>query len=99
MSYAQTMQLCVKATQRSGKALFVGEFGASDSQKDGGPEAARKQLLEMIAAIESTGVPLAALWNFDLSSQESTLNVTADNPRSWVLDELQHGNERLQRKE
>jgi hypothetical protein len=49
--------------------------------------------------IESTGVPLAALWNFDLSSQESTLNVTADNPRSWVLDELQHGNERLQRKE
>jgi hypothetical protein len=53
----------------------------------------------MIAAIESTGVPLAALWNFDLSSQESSLNITADNPRSWVLDELQHANERLQQKE
>jgi hypothetical protein len=51
----------------------------------------------MIAAFESTGVPLAALWNFDLASQESSLNVTADNPRSWVLDELQRANERLQR--
>jgi hypothetical protein len=99
MSYAQTMQLCMRAAQRGGKALFVGEFGAPDSKTDGGPEAARKQLLEMIAAIESTDVPLAALWNFDLSSQESSLNVTADNSRSWVLDELQHANERFQRKE
>ena len=95
--YAQTMQFCMAAARRGGKALFVGEFGAPDSPKDGGPEAARKQILEMIAAFESTGVPLAALWNFDLSSQESSLNVTADNPRSWVLDELQHENERLQR--
>jgi endo-1,4-beta-mannosidase len=99
MSYAQTMQHCMRATRRGGKALFVGEFGVPDSQKDGGPAAARKQILEMIAAIESTGVPLAALWNFDLSSQENSLNVTADNPRSWVLDELQQANERLQRKE
>ena len=99
MPYAQTLQRCMRAARRGGKALFVGEFGAPDSQKDGGPETARKQLIEMIAAIESTGVPLAALWNFDLSSQESSLNVTADNPRSWVLDELQHANERLQRKE
>ena len=95
--YAQTMQFCMAAARRGGKALFVGEFGAPDSPKDGGPEAARKQILEMIAAFESTGVPLAALWNFDLSSQESSLNVTADNPRSWVLDELQRANERLQR--
>ena len=95
--YAQTMQFCMAAARRGGKALFVGEFGAPDSPKDGGPEAARKRILEMIAAFESTGVPLAALWNFDLASQESSLNVTADNPRSWVLDELQRANERLQR--
>jgi endo-1,4-beta-mannosidase len=94
--YAETMRHCMAAARRAGKVLFVGEFGAPDSPKDGGPEAARKQLMEMIAAFESTGVPLAALWNFDLSSQESSLNVTADNPRSWVLDELQRTNERLQ---
>jgi hypothetical protein len=94
--YAQTLQYCLEAARRAGKSLFVGEFGAPDTQKDGGPEAARKQILEMIAALESSEVPLAALWNFDLSSQESSLNVTADNPRSWVLDELQHANERLQ---
>ncbi len=97
--YAQTVQFCMAAARREGKALFVGEFGAPDTPKDGGPEAARKQIMEMIAAIESTGVPLAALWNFDLSSQESSLNVTADNPRSWVLDELQRANERLQRQQ
>jgi endo-1,4-beta-mannosidase len=97
MPYAQTLQHCMSAARRGGKAIFVGEFGAPDSQKDGGPEAARKQILEMIAAFEATGVPLAALWNFDLSSQESSLNITAANQRSWVLDELQHANERLQR--
>jgi hypothetical protein len=86
------------AARRGGKALFVGEFGAPDSQKDGGPEAARKHILEMIAAFESTGVSLAALWNFDLSSQESSLNVPAANSQSWVLDELQRANERLERK-
>jgi hypothetical protein len=95
--YAQTMKFCMAAARRGGKAIFVGEFGAPDSLKDGGPEAARQQIMEMIGAIESSGVPLAALWNFDLSSQESSLNVTADNPRSWVLDELQRANERLQR--
>jgi hypothetical protein len=99
MSYAQMMQLCMRAARRGGEALFVDEFGVPDSQKDGGPEAAKKQLLEMISAIESTGVPMAALWNFDLSSQAGSLNVTADNPWSWVLDELQHANERIQRKE
>jgi endo-1,4-beta-mannosidase len=95
--YAQTMRYCMEAARRGGKALFVGEFGAPDSQKDGGPEAARKNILEMIAALESTGVPLAALWNFDLAGQDGSLNVAADDPRSWVLDELQHANERLQR--
>lgn len=95
--YARTMQLCMEAARRGGKALLVGEFGAPDSQNDGGPEAARKHILEMIAAFEATGVPLAALWNFDLASQESSLNVTATNPRSWVLDEIQRANERLQR--
>jgi endo-1,4-beta-mannosidase len=95
--YAQTMRYCMEAARRGGKALFVGEFGAPDSQKDGGPEAARKHLLEMIAALESTGVPLAALWNFDPTSQEDSFDVSADNTRNWVLDELQHANERLQR--
>ena len=97
--YARTLKLCLEAARQGGKALFVGEFGAPDSPKDGGPEAARKQILEMIAALESAGVPLAALWNFDLSSQESSINVTATNPRSWILDELQQANERLQRQE
>jgi endo-1,4-beta-mannosidase len=95
--YAQTMRYCMEAARRGGKALFVGEFGAPDSQKDGGPEAARKNILEMIAALESTGVPLAALWNFDPTSQEDSFDVSADNTRNWVLDELQHANERLQR--
>ena len=95
--YTQTMRYCMEAARRGGKALFVGEFGAPDSQKDGGPEAARKNILEMIAALESTGVPLAALWNFDLTGQDSSLNVAADHPQNWVLDELQHANERLQR--
>ena len=50
--YAQTLQYCMEAARRGGQALFVGEFGAPDTPKDGGPEAARKQIMEMIAALD-----------------------------------------------
>ena len=97
VAYAQTMRHCMEAARRGGKAVFVGEFGAPDSQEDGGPQAARKHILEMISAIETADVPLAALWNFDPTSQGDSFDVSGNNARNWVLDELQHANERLQR--
>ncbi len=94
-TYEEILSLCLKAAAESGKALFVGEFGAGDTVKEGGPDEARKQCLAQIAAIESSGVALAALWVFDLPNQESSMNVSPNNHRAYLLDELMKANERL----
>jgi len=94
-SYEEILTLCMQASAKAGKTLFVGEFGASDTEKDGGPESARKANAEVIAAIEKTRVPLAALWVFDLSDQDSFINVTPTNRRAYLLEELEKANRRL----
>ena len=94
-TFAEVLSLCMQASQKSGKPLFIGEFGASDTEKDGGPEAARKHNLEILDAIKSTGVPLAALWVFDLSDQDSFINVTPTNHRHYLLDELSRANKEM----
>ena len=98
-SYEELLTLCVQAAAKAGKALFVGEFGASDTEKEGGPETARKANMEMIAAIEKTRVPLAALWVFDLSDQDSFINVSPTNHRAYLLDELKKANQGLREKQ
>lgn len=97
-SYLEILQLCMKASAQSGKGLFVGEFGAADDEKNGGPEKARREFTGLLAAIEEAGVPLSALWVFDLPFQESFVNVSPTNARSWQLDELEKANRRLKEK-
>jgi hypothetical protein len=94
-SYLEMLQLCMKASAQSGKGLFIGEFGAADDEKSGGPEKARVEFDKLLAAIEEAGVPLSALWVFDLPFQDSFINVTPTNARSWQLDELEKANRRL----
>ncbi len=94
-SYEEVLSLCMQSAAKAGKALFVGEFGASDNEKDAGPEDARRNNAEMIAAIEKTRVPLAALWVFDLADQDSFINVTPANQRAYLLDELAKANQRI----
>lgn len=97
-AYLEILQLCMRASEQSGKALFVGEFGAPDDEKNGGPEKARAEFTSLLSAIEESGVPLSALWVFDLPFQESFVNVTASNARSWQLDELEKANQRMKEK-
>lgn len=94
-SYEEILRLCLEAARRAGKGLFIGEFGAPDTEKDGGPETARKEFLAQLAAIEKTGVPLAALWVYDFPWQESFINISPANHRAWMLDELEAANARM----
>lgn len=94
-SYEEILRLCMDAARQSGKGLFIGEFGAPDTEKDGGPEAARKEFLAQLAAIEKTGVTLAALWVYDFPWQESFVNISPANHRAWMLDELEAANARM----
>ena len=78
------------------KALFIGEFGARDDEEGGGRDAARREGLALLTAIERSDVPLAALWVFDLSHQDSFINVTPTNHRSYLLDAVAAANRRIQ---
>lgn len=73
------------------KPLFVGEFGVPAGGKSD-PHATFNRILE---AIESAGVPLAALWVYDFDGQAKDWNVTATNDRAWQLDAIQQANVRI----
>lgn len=93
--YEQTLTVCMDTCAKIGKPLFVGEFGAPDDEKSGGPDLARKEFFEILAAIEKTRVPLAALWVYDLPQQESFINITPSNPRKYMLEAISQANRRI----
>jgi hypothetical protein len=84
----------VRAAKLIDKPLFIGEFGVPGT----GPEV-EKTFRRMLELIEESDTPLAALWVFNLSSQNEDpfFNVTADNARAYQLKEVSEANARLQR--
>lgn len=70
----------MEVARRTGKPLFVGEFGVP------GPPSpdTRRKFAQMLDLIQRAGVPLAALWVFDYGRQDEW-NVTATNDRAWQL--------------
>ena len=94
-SYEEILSLAMATARKTGKVLFVGEFGASDTEEAGGIKAARKDNEALLDAIMNTDVPLAALWVFDLPMQESFINVTPTNHRAYLLDALEEANRAL----
>jgi outer membrane biogenesis lipoprotein LolB len=55
-----------------------------------------KEFRRMLRLIEEWPIPLAALWVFDLPSQNADYNITADNERSYQLREVAEANARVQ---
>jgi len=82
----------VRAAKLIKKPLFVGEFGVPGTA----PEV-EKDFRKMLKIIEESPIPLAALWVFDLPSQDADFNVTAANARAYQLKELGEANARVQR--
>lgn len=76
------------------KPLFVGEFGLPLTA---GSESGRLQFAALVAALETSKVPLSALWVFDYSGQDKDWNVTFENQRSYMLKEISQANQRMQR--
>jgi hypothetical protein len=97
--FEETLRLSMKAATGSGKALFVGEFGAGAEDIANDPVRTKAVHEEMLAAIEATGVPLSAVWVFDLPQQGNTFNITADNDRSYLLEMVAESNRRVAKAE
>jgi len=82
----------VRAAASIKKPLFIGEFGVPGT----GPEV-EEEFRRMLRIIEELPIPLAALWVFDLPSQDADYNITDDNERSYQLREVAEANARLQK--
>lgn len=75
------------------KPLFVGEFGVPGYNT----EASKVTFSQILSALATNQVPLAALWVFDFEDQRKDWNVNATNDRRWQLDAIQQANERISR--
>jgi len=93
VSLTGLLGVCQDAAKNAGKPLFVGEFGASSEL---GAEQARQYVDEMLDAIVALRIPLAAMWVYDLPSQDGSYNITPDNDRAWMLEAIRRTNQRLQ---
>lgn len=80
-------------SRRLGKPLFIGEFGVPTGAAgaDLGPFRA------WLDALDTNGVPLAALWVFDFAGQAKDWNVTAENARRNQLRLIAELNARWRR--
>jgi hypothetical protein len=88
---AERIAWSVQAAKSIKKPLFIGEFGVPGT----GPEV-EKEFRRMLRIIEESNVPLAALWVFDLPSQNADYNITTDNARSYQLRDIAAANARVQ---
>lgn len=85
----QRFAVAMDVSRKLGKPVFVGEFGAQGTS----PEQAAK-FRRLLKAIEDHGIPLAAVWVFDLASQPD-FTVTPGNGRWWQIEEIAAANRRL----
>ena len=80
-----------EAARKAGKPLFVGEFGVPGPPTD----KSRREFADLLAAVEQSGAPLAALWVYDFAGQKEQWSVTPDNERAWQLDAIAEANGRM----
>jgi len=92
VTYEAALAPIVEAARSTQRAVFVGEFGVGHSFGDAAAQ--RAELDRQLAAIDAAGIPLAALWVFDLPHQDGTWNVAAENVRAWMLDRVGAANRR-----
>jgi hypothetical protein len=95
VAFDDLLDACQEAAKRSGKPLFVGEFGAHDDEESGGRKLAREHNQALFDSLLRADVRLASYWVFDFAQQDARINVTPKNHRAYVLDLLENANGRL----
>ena len=77
--------------QEMKRPVFIGEFGIASK----GDEAAERAKFEqLLTDIGDAGVDLAAVWVFDLKTQDKNWNITSDNSRAYMLKLVAEANHR-----
>ena len=73
--------------------IFIGEFGLAEGGKRD-REQVKERFHELLKAMEDARVDLAAAWVYDLSNQEGNWNITFNNDRAYMLDDVIAANKR-----
>jgi hypothetical protein len=94
MDYLAALRELAVETQRP---IFIGEFGLADGGEHT-PEEVRRRFKEVMDAMEQNGVDLAAVWVFDLKNQTGNWNITTDNERAYMLQDVIEANRRWSKK-
>ncbi len=85
----QRMVWVAETAKKMNKPAFVGEFGA---QKETPEQAAKFHRL--LKAITDSGIPLAAVWVFDLKNQPD-FTIVPGSPRAYQLDAISEWNRKF----
>lgn len=96
VSYAQLLQTCVGIGRSAGKAIYLEEFvpvPAAPADLLGMSQ--RQDFSNELAAIESSGVPLASVWVYDRKLKPDRSNLSFDIERSYMLQMIAALNRKL----
>ncbi|HZT37378.1 MAG TPA: cellulase family glycosylhydrolase, partial [Bryobacteraceae bacterium] len=91
---AAAIEVVSRIARSAKKPVFAGEFGPTGKDRDAGV----RQFRALLRAIETSGVPLAAVWNFGprMPFEGVNWNIGFDNENAWMLDEIAAANARMQ---
>lgn len=87
---AGRLDWALRAARKSGKPVFIGEFGVPG----GDTPANRERFVRWQTLIGQNDIPMAALWVFDFDAQNGEWNVTPESDRAWQLEALHFGGRR-----
>lgn len=73
--------------------VFIGEFGLAEGGKRN-PDQVKERFREILQAMEDARVDVAAAWVYDLGNQEGTWNITFENDRAYMLEDVIAANKR-----
>lgn len=91
VSYAELIQAAVQAAHSAGKPLYLEEFGTVPR---GDTTDGRRNLEEILKAIESNAVPLASVWVYDRKLSHDRANLTFANDHAYLLKRISDFNRR-----
>jgi hypothetical protein len=90
-TYDEIIGLCMDSCRARKKVFFMGEFGAPDSL-EGWPQDAENQFHGIMEAIRAHKVPLAAVWHYRYYMEDPSWNITLNNSRGWMFQEIAAAN-------
>lgn len=85
-----SLPMALQAAKQANKPLFVGEFGVPGTRAE-----SERDFTQLLEALETEGVPLAAMWTFG-GQQKDTYTVASEGDRSYQLKLLTETNARIQ---